>query len=208
MLESIKNIILDLGGVIINLNQQLTYDAFKELFPSTYEIILVELKNNNYLEKFETAEISKKEFFSFFQKFDAEISELKIERAWNSMLLDIPENRIQLIVSLSKKYNVYLLSNTNEIHYQFINEYVIQKFNVSSFKSVFKRVYLSHELKLRKPNPTIFKTVLSDEKLLPKETLFIDDTLEHINAAKQLGIKTLHLNLQENQSLIQLFNEH
>ncbi len=208
MLENIKNIILDLGGVIINLNQQLTYDAFKKLFPSKYEKILIELESNNYLEKFETAEISKKEFISFIQKFDTSISEKEIEKAWNSMLLDIPENRIQLIKSLAKKYNVYLLSNTNEIHYQYIENYAVQEFNVLSFKSIFKQVYLSHEIKLRKPNTAIFKYVLKEANLLRHETLFIDDTLEHINSAKQLGIKTHHLNLHENQSLIQLFNEY
>lgn len=208
MLENIKNIILDLGGVIINLNQQLTYDAFKRLFPHKYEEILIELDYNNYLEKFETAEISKKEFISFFQKFDASILENEIEKGWNSMLLDIPKNRIQLMESLAKKYNVYLLSNTNEIHYQFIDEYVAEKYNGFRFRSLFKHTYLSHEIKLRKPNTAIFKYVLSDAKLLPEETLFIDDTLEHINAAKQLGIKTHHLNLQENQTLNQLFNEY
>ena len=208
MLENIKNIILDLGGVIINLNQQLTYDAFKKLFPSKYEKILIELESNNYLEKFETAEISKKEFISFFQKFDTSIFDEKIITAWNKMLLDIPENRIQLIKSLAKKYNVYLLSNTNEIHYQYIENYAVQEFNVLSFKSIFKQVYLSHEIKLRKPNTAIFKYVLKEANLLRHETLFIDDTLEHINSAKQLGIKTHHLNLHENQSLIQLFNEY
>jgi putative hydrolase of the HAD superfamily len=208
MLENIKNIILDLGGVIINLNQQLTYDAFKNLFPSKYEEILIELESNNYLEKFEISEISKKEFISFFQKFDASISESDIKKAWNSMLLDIPKDRIAFIENLAKNFNVYLLSNTNEIHYQFIDGYVAEKFNGLSFKSLFKHTFLSHEIKLRKPNPAIFSHVMSHSNLFPHETLFIDDTLEHINSAKQLGIQTHHLNLQDNQSLIQLFNEH
>lgn len=208
MLENIKNIILDLGGVIINLNQQLTYDAFKNLFPSKYEEILIELESNNYLEKFEISEISKREFISFFQKFDASISESEIKKAWNSMLLDIPEERIELIQNLAKNYNVYLLSNTNEIHYQFIDGYVAEKFNGLSFKSLFKHAYLSHKIQLRKPNPAIFSYVLQQSKLLPQETLFIDDTFEHINSAKQKGIQTHHLNLQENQILNQFLNEH
>jgi putative hydrolase of the HAD superfamily len=124
------------------------------------------------------------------------------------MLLDIPEERIELIQNLAKNYNVYLLSNTNEIHYQFIDEYVSQKFNGLSFKSLFKHAYLSHKIHLRKPNQAIFNYVLQQSKLSPQETLFIDDTLEHINSAKQLGIQTHHLNLQENQTLNQFFNEH
>jgi len=208
MLKNIKNIILDLGGVIINLNQELTYTAFKQLFPNSYDDILKELKNNNFLEKFETAEISSNEFVAFFQSFDSSISTKKIITAWNSMLLDIPKERIELIQNLSKKYNVFLLSNTNEIHYQFIDEYVIEKFNLSCFKTLFKSTYLSHEIHLRKPNQAIFNYVLQHSNLLPQETLFIDDTLEHINSAKQLGIQTHHLNLQENHTLIQFFNEH
>jgi FMN phosphatase YigB (HAD superfamily) len=208
MLENVKNIILDLGGVIINLNQDLTYAAFKELFPAKYEAILLELDGNHYLEKFETSEITSREFIDFFQKFDNSISEENIISAWNSMLLDIPENRITLIKSLAKKYSVSLLSNTNEIHYQFIDEYAIQKHKIRSFDSLFKHTFLSHKIRLRKPNTSIFEYVLKEANFLPNETLFIDDTLEHINSAKQLGIRTHHLNLQENQSLIQLFNEH
>ena len=208
MLENVKNIIFDLGGVIINLNQDLTYAAFKELFPSKFEAILLELDGNHYLEKFEISEITSKEFIDFFQKFDISISEENIISAWNSMLLDIPENRIALIKSLAKKYNVSLLSNTNEIHYQFIDEYVIQKHKIKSFDSLFNHTFLSHKISLRKPNTSIFEYVLKEANFLPNETLFIDDTLEHINSAKQLGIRTHHLNLQENQSLIQLFNEH
>ncbi|MCB9360779.1 MAG: HAD family phosphatase [Flavobacteriales bacterium] len=208
MFENIKNIILDLGGVIINLNQELTYRAFKQLFPTSYEEILKELNNNNYLEKFETSEISSIEFITFFKSFDSSITSENIIKAWNSMLLDIPEERIELIQNLAKNYNVYLLSNTNEIHYQFIDEYVSQKFNGLSFKSLFKHAYLSHKIHLRKPNQAIFNYVLQQSKLSPQETLFIDDTLEHINSAKQLGIQTHHLNLQENQTLNQFFNEH
>jgi len=208
MLEGIKNIILDLGGVIINLNQELTYAAFKRLYPNNYKKILCELEVNNYLVKFEIAAISKGEFILFFKKFDSSVLETEIIKAWNEMLLDIPKERIQLIRELSIKYNVYLLSNTNEIHYKYIEEYSVNKYELLSFKSIFKYAFLSHEIQLRKPNLSIFKYVLDEAKLLPNETLFIDDTIEHINSAKQLGIRTQHLNLTNNQTLTQFFNEH
>lgn len=208
VLKGVKNIILDLGGVIINLNQELTIKAFQDLFGNHFQEIQDELKINKYLEKVETSTITSTEFIAFFQKFDSSITPTQITAAWNSMLLDIPQKRIDLIQRLSKNYNVYLLSNTNQIHYQYINEYAVDQFKVESFKSLFKQAYLSHEVELRKPNLSIFEFVLNDASMVPGETLFVDDTLEHINAAKQLGIRTEHLNLTNEQSLIKLFHEH
>jgi len=207
-LKGVKNIILDLGGVIINLNQELTIKAFQQLFGNQFEEIQQQLNTNKFLEKVETSEISAAEFIAFFQKFDSSISIAQITQAWNSMLLDIPKERIDLIKKLSKNYKVYLLSNTNEIHYQHIEDYALTQFKIESFKKLFKQAYLSHEIKLRKPNSSIFKYVLNDKNMLPEETLFVDDTLEHINTAKALGIQTEHLNLTNNESLIKLFHEH
>jgi len=122
--------------------------------------------------------------------------------------LDIPKERIELIHKLTKTHNVYLLSNTNQIHYPFIEGYVKANFKSLDFNSLFKKVYLSHEIKLRKPNKAIFEFVLKDADLIAEETFFIDDSEEHIATAKSLGIKTHHLNLKKNETLTQLFNEH
>lgn len=208
MLKNIKNIVFDLGGVIINLNQDLTFNAFNKLFPNNFQEILEDIKSTQLLDKFETSEISRSEFYSFFKNYNKELNENEIDNAWNSMLLDIPDERIQLIKKLSEQYSIYLLSNTNEIHYQFIERYINTTFSLSSFNQLFNKVYLSHEINLRKSNPQIFEYVLNDASIIAQETLFIDDSIEHINSAKSLGIKTQHLNLQLNQSITQLFNEH
>ena len=203
-----KNIIFDLGGVIINLNQDFTYKAFHNLFPLAFDEISNQLKTTNWLERYESGEISSNEFLSWFKQFDSKITEIQLVNAWNNMLLDIPKVRIDLISYLSKTYNVYLLSNTNQIHYQFIEKYVKTNFNELDFNSLFKKVYLSHEIKLRKPNKSIFEFVLKDADLIAEETLFIDDSKDHIATAKSLGIKTHHLNLKKDETLTQLFNEH
>lgn len=208
MLSNTKNIIFDLGGVIINLNQDLTHKAFQNIFSSNINQLTEQVDKNNWLERFELGEFSSSVFLEYFKKFNPNVSNQQLHGAWNGMLLDIPKERIALIQKLAKKYNVFLLSNTNEIHYSFIEEYVQQHFEGLDFNTIFKKVYLSYQLNLRKPNKAIFEFVLNDANLIAQETLFIDDTLEHINTAKQLGIQTYHLNLHENQTLNQIFNEY
>ncbi|MGE0561828.1 MAG: HAD family hydrolase [Flavobacteriales bacterium] len=208
MLKGIENIIFDLGGVIINLNQDLTYKVFKELFDDNFDKIIDEATVDNIFEHYETGNLSTLQFLNFFQKYKLVLSHQQLTSAWNSMLLDIPKSRIDLIQELSKNYNVYLLSNTNEIHYDYIEEYYKKNFKQGSFESLFKKVYLSYQVGLRKPTTEIFQFVLQDEELNPEDTLFIDDSLEHINSALKLGIKAQHLNLKNNKTLTTLLNEH
>ena len=108
------------------------------------------------------------------------------------MILDFPENRIRFIESLKNKYKIFLLSNTNKIHYDFYcnnfkNQYVYD------FPDLFHKAYFSFKLGLKKPDTKIFQLVLDDNGLIPSETLFIDDTLIHINSASSMGINTIHL---------------
>lgn len=121
------------------------------------------------------------------------------------MLLDISKERIELIKNLAKKYNVYLLSNTNNLHLSFINNYVSSTFNFKSLDELFIKTYYSHQIGLRKPNKAIFEFVLKDAQLIAEQTLFIDDSIEHVESAKALGIKTHYLNLKKNEHILTLF---
>lgn len=206
MLRGIENIILDLGGVVINLNQQLTTKSFQQLFPVNYPEILEKSKVQQLYEKYETNQVSTTEFIGFFRSYNSLISENQIISAWNAMLLDIPFERIELIEKLSNKYNVFLLSNTNKLHYNYIENQYQNSSNKGTFESLFKKVYLSYQVGLRKPDTEIFQYLLQDAKLKPENTLFIDDSLEHINSALSLNIKAHHFDLNQHQSLISLFN--
>lgn len=208
MLKGIENIILDLGGVIINLNHELTNIAFQQLFPNHHQQILEDLTTQHLFEKYETNQVSTAEFIGFFKRFDSSINENQVTDAWNKMLLDIPHERIDLIKNLSKKYNVFLLSNTNKIHYQTIEKQFQQTSEKGTFESLFKKTYLSYRIGLRKPNKEIFEYLLHDANLKPVNTLFIDDSLEHINAALKLNIKAQHLNLNNHQTLTDLLHEY
>ena len=196
-LEGIKNIIFDLGGVIIGLDQQITIRAFQELFQENFDTMEKELHNTGILEKFEIGTISETAFISFFKKYRAHLTTKEITEAWNAMLLDIPIEKIFKIKKLAKKYRVFLLSNTNAIHMDFINHYVLENFNLSSMEAIFEKAYYSYKLHLRKPNPEIFSAILKDKNLKAEETLFIDDSEEHIISAKQLNLNTYYLKQPE-----------
>ena len=207
MLKGVENIILDLGGVIINLNHELTQQAFQQLFHENHIDIFEESQSQQLFEKYETNKVCSEEFIQFFLNYNPVIRKDQVTAAWNSMLLDIPKERITLIKELSKQYNVLLLSNTNEIHYNFIEDYYRNQYKSRAFSSLFNKTYLSYQIGYRKPNREIFEYVLNDSSLNPSSTLFIDDSLEHIQTAKKMGIMAIHLNLHKQQTLTTLFNE-
>lgn len=205
-LKGVKNIIFDLGGVIINLDQPATVYAFRKLYDNRYPELEQEINRTGLLDKLETNEVSVGDFYAFFQSFNASITIEQLTAAWNKMLLDIPEERIFLIRKLARKYRVFLLSNTNQIHLDYINVYVKNTFGFNDMAYPFEKAYYSHRMGLRKPDPEIFKTVLKDKKLRPEETLFIDDSEQHILSANALNLKTHHLT--DSQNIVTLFDEY
>ncbi|PCJ23347.1 MAG: haloacid dehalogenase [Flavobacteriales bacterium] len=203
-LKGIKNIIFDLGDVIINLDQNKTILAFQKLFGNKFGEMEKDLRGNNILEKYETAEISSDEFLSFFKTYNSTLTNQQIIATWNSILLDIPKERLELINQLSKEYRIFLLSNTNDFHIEYIDNYVRNKFNIDNVAELFEKAYYSHEMGLRKPDSKIFLTIINDKNLVPKETLFIDDSEQHIISAKQLNLKTYHL--KSSETIVDIFN--
>jgi HAD superfamily hydrolase (TIGR01509 family) len=127
----------------------------------------------------------------------------EIEEAWNTMIGETPGMRIHLLEALRKKYNIYLLSNTNSIHASYYIRYLDETYAIN-FRDLFQEVYFSHEVGMRKPDRKIFEFVLSDSRLIPGETLFIDDTALNVDVASELGIVALHL---ENNTIENLFTK-
>lgn len=118
------------------------------------------------------------------------LSDGEIDRVWNSMLKEIPEYKLELLLTLRKKYRLYLLSNTNDLHWNVcIPKFEYRGLRVGDF---FTHVFLSYQMHQAKPDIVIFQTVLKEAKLLPEETLFIDDSLENCRAAASLGINVFH----------------
>ncbi len=204
-LKNISAIIFDLGGVILNIDYQLTIDAFKKLGVSNFEEMYTQAAQSNLFDNYETGQISSEQFVSELKKFlPDEVSEQKIKEAWNVMLLDLPKSRIELLQKLKEIKPIFLFSNTNDIHYKcFLSEIEKVYGKEDLLEQIFVKTYYSHLVEVRKPNAGAFQLVLDENGLLAQETLFIDDSIQHINGAQELGIQTVHL---KNQEITHLFN--
>lgn len=193
-LSGIKNIIFDLGMVIIDLDKKATPEAFEKLCGPNYESIMTKLNGEGFFESYETGRISTKSFTTRLQiEIGKSIEEKQIISAWNAMLLDIPEERFNILLEAKNKYRTFCLSNTNELHIDYIFDKLKQEGKLENLDPYFEKVYLSHIMKQRKPDPEIFETVIKEQGLKAAETLFIDDTEEHLEGAKSVGLQTFHL---------------
>jgi len=190
----IKNIIFDLGGVIINLDLNKTIKAFESFGISNFSNTYNQLAQTPLFDQFDKGLISEVEFFTELKKqFNLRQSILEMENAWNSMLLDFPSYRLQELSAYKKQYRTFLLSNTNETHITEFEKRLLQNHSINNLSSFFEKDYYSCRLKMRKPDKEIFEFVLNENGLLPSETVFIDDTIIHIEGAKKTGVHTILL---------------
>jgi FMN phosphatase YigB (HAD superfamily) len=204
--KKIKNIIFDLGGVILNIDPQKTINAMEELGFPDFEKSYTLAKQNKLFDKLEKGIISPDIFRNEIRKnLKNPVSDNTINEAWGSLLLDFPKERIDLLNKLKAKYRLFLLSNTNLIHYNIYNHILFKDFGIQLSK-LFEKAYYSHEIGMRKPDIECFKYVLDDSKLMPNETLFIDDSISNIESAKKIGIKTIYLDLSKNQAMNDALN--
>jgi len=194
-LKDIEAIIFDLGGVIINIDYQLTIDAFERLGVQNF---IQQYSKKNQSKLFDLLEVGKISNEQFVQtiKNDLKISHCsnhQIVNAWNSLLLDFPVKRLNLLKELKQKFKTFLLSNTNNIHIDAFQKILKNQTGYASLDPYFHKVYFSSKIGFRKPDNDVFEYVLSHHNLVPNKTLFIDDSIQHIVAAKKLGIQTHHL---------------
>jgi len=193
-LKNIKNIILDLGKVILEINLDKTIEPFREFgFPHMDEQDIV-LSKYPFFNQFELGLISPDQFISEIRKITGNVLPgVVIKEVWNAMIGGYFEGSIPLIQRLGEKYRMFLLSNTNAIHEMKYNNRLKKDHGIENLSELFEKAYYSHDLHLSKPDPEIFKYVLNNNNLVPEETLFIDDILIHIESAAKLGIRTFHL---------------
>lgn len=190
---SITNIIFDWGGVITELDFEGMNTAFSELGISDFHAYFSKHGLKDFFRKFELGQISPETFRAEIGKLcEKGTTAAQIDKAWNTILSITPSSRIDILKQLKEKYNLYLLSNTNEIHTKYYNAKLLQECNTNHFK-LFRKVYYSNELGLRKPGVDIFRYILKDSELVPEECLFIDDTELNIDPAAELGIRSYHL---------------
>ncbi len=193
-MNSIKNIIFDLGGVLLNIDYNKTTTAFKNLGYTDFEKMYSMIKANNVFDDLETGQISESAFYDYMLESAGEsISKNEVTNAWNAMLLDFREESLQFLKQLSQQHSVYLLSNTNQIHKTAFDLNLKKQTGHPSLDNFFTKTYYSHQVGMRKPNEDIFRFVEQDAGIKASETLFIDDLYNNIATAAKLGFKVHQL---------------
>lgn len=187
----IRNIIFDLGGVIINIRSE--EDWYKNyMIPLLGETGLANAIEKRIFELLELGDITVNDFYKNLCSLSSnKFSFDELEVAWNGRLLAIPEERIDLLYELSQSYSLFLLSNTNQMHCDFILNYIREKFKKDVFEEVFETTYYSFKLQKIKPHIDIYKSVIQDAALTTHETLFIDDSSVNLAEPQTMGIQTI-----------------
>ncbi len=207
MLEGIKNIIFDYGNVIFTIDFKRTQKAFEDLGIKNVESFFAHKGHHSIFDQFEAGQTTAAEFRSGIRELvgNAGLTDEQIDSAWNSLLVGVMEGNHDLLLKLKSKYRTFLLSNINEIHLSFITHYLQKEFGLDGNDGFFEKIYYSHLVGKRKPNPAIFEQVLSENGLNPKETLFIDDSPQHLKPAGELGINTYLLTYPD--SILKVFKD-
>jgi len=198
MSAKIKNIIFDLGGVVLDIDENIVYKELEKLGINVLELA----RSKEFMEimsKFNTGIYTASTFRKKTKAFlgQEKMTDQKFDTLWNAMILDIPRERIEAIEKVKKHYKIFLMSNSNVIHYDLYVRDLQLRFGYNEFDELFNKSYFSFAEHLEKPDPRFFELILDHEGLLPEETLFIDDTAENIRAAKSLGINTYHISRDE-----------
>lgn len=192
MKDKIENIVFDFGGVLIDLDFQRLLKAFKRIGFNDIESQLQTYEREGIFQKYELGEMTTDEFrMAIREKSNITLTDSDIDDLWNLMLVKIPAEKLDFILSLRNNYNVYLLSNTNSIHWDYACK---NSFNYKGLgiKDFFIRTFLSYEMHLAKPDKAIYERMLCEAGLVPENTLFIDDSEINCTVAKQLGIQVHH----------------
>lgn len=191
-MKDIELILFDLGGVLIDIDYQATENAFVQLGTVDFQEKYTQFQQNQLFDLFETGQISAQHFIN--KLLDATrkgTSPNEVVHAWNAMILSFSEKKVQLILELAKKQRIALLSNTNELHMVEVKR-EWSKVSQEPFESLFEKVFLSHEIKKRKPHPETFVWVCEQLRVTPSKVLFIDDSPQHISGAQEAGLQTFY----------------
>jgi putative hydrolase of the HAD superfamily len=204
---NIKNIIFDFGGVILNIDFELSIKAFRFLGIQDFGMLYSRNMQSELFNKFEKGLLGADDFRGELRNITGVcMNDDEIDDAWNALILNLPPYRIKMLELIRNNYRIFLLSNSNVIHYeQYINQ-LKKEFGYRNFDELFKKAYFSHNMGMRKPDEEIFLKVLEEQNLEAKESLFIDDSLPNIETAANIGFKVHHLNLQKGEDMCWLFD--
>lgn len=199
MYSKIKNIIFDYGNVIFLIDFKRTQHTFTELGIKNVERFFDHSGHDPLFDDFETGRITSAEFRDGIRRITGapNLSDSQIDHAWNTLLIGVPPVNHDILLKVKDKYRTFLLSNNNEIHYNWIMNYLNKEYRLESNSIFFEKDYYSHLMGMRKPHREIFEHVLAENCLQPDQTLFIDDSPQHLKTAAELGLNTHLLSYPE-----------
>lgn len=193
-MEKIKNIIFDLGGVLLDIDYNLTRTAFEKAGVAHFDDMYSQASANQLFQKLETGKITEDNFYKELNHCTGmDLSREEIRNAWNAMLLSFRENSLSAVAELRDKYRLYLLSNTNFIHMDAFHKIYHSQSREIRFDDYFNKAFYSCEIGFRKPDAICYEWVIDHLKISPAETLFIDDSAQNVEAAKSAGMQIIHL---------------
>lgn len=202
MRPTYDTILLDLGGVLIDVDYHATARAFRELGHPDFERLYSKAQQDHLFDGFETGALSPAQFRDRIrQVLDPALTDAAIDTNWNAMLGSVAPERLALVQRLKDQYQVLLLSNTNAIHVPAFEAIIARENGITDFKGLFHGAYYSCEIGLRKPDAASFLHVLDKHGADPAHTLFIDDSIQHVHGARNAGLHAEHLELEQEDVL-------
>ncbi|HVM87303.1 MAG TPA: HAD family phosphatase [Puia sp.] len=189
-MQGIKNIIFDLGGVLINLDNKLTEKAFVDLGAKDFARYFGHGFAASFFKEYEIGKISDQEFINNLRQLgNLNVPDETIIEAWDALLLDFPPERIALLKKLRTAYRVFLFSNTNALHMKTVRKIYNSTFRNETLDELFEKAYYSNELGMRKPDVISYLHITNENKLIPSETLFVDDASVNVEGANKAGLQ-------------------
>ena len=200
MYENIKNIIFDYGNVIFHIDFNKVAEAWKRLGITNAHEFYGHRQQDDVFNALERGQITPEAFRNRIRELTAkpELTDDQIDGAWNAIFVGIPKGNHELVAQVRDKYRTFLLSNINAIHLDFVHNYLKTEFQMDNNDHLFEKVYYSNLMGKRKPDAEIFEQVLQENNLNPAETLFIDDSPQHLETAKKLGLQTYLMTAPDN----------
>jgi glucose-1-phosphatase len=193
-MTKIKNLLFDLGGVLLNIDYNKTAGAFKKLGVAQFDEMYSQAGANILFESLETGKISEPDFYTDIRQYcNPSVTQQQIEAAWNAILVNFRKDSLACLEELAKKYNLYLLSNTNSIHFTAFHKMFREETGKADMDDYFIKSYYSHKIHMRKPYTDTYHFVMNDAGITAAETLFIDDSIVNIEGAEKAGLKVHHL---------------
>lgn len=195
-MKNISNIILDYGNVLFDIDFSKLRQSFIDLGIPDVDAFYGHKAQHALFDAFDKGIITAAQFRNELRNAarNNELTDQAIDAAWNSLLIGVRPGHHELLLRLKEQYRTFLLSNNNEIHYRWIMEHLDREFGLTDNTGFFEKDYYSHLMRMRKPDKEIFQFVLDTHGLNPEHTLFIDDSPQHIETAKQLGLQAHLLN--------------